>query len=174
MWQRGGAQPKPRQPGGVPLLQHIGQLLGSADENVGIAAIFDTGEIIKSTSPRLRCLQGVIEEHHQVTEDVYRLSASTAGTLQRPDLADNVVCLRGVVWGNESDVGAAGDQLVGHSAVAQGRDYRLALRRTRRNRGPFDGKPASPEVDVVQLVPVDEPSSGDIADLSVVLPALST
>jgi len=56
--------------------------------------------------------------------------------------------------------------------VAQGSHNRLALRWAWRNRGPFDGKPAPLEVDVVQLVPVDEPSSRDVADLSVVLPAI--
>ena len=47
---------------------------------------------------------------------------------------------------------------IGPAAVAQGGDNRLALWWARRNRGSFDGEPAALEVDVVQLVPVDEPS----------------
>ena len=38
--------------------------------------------------------------------------------------------------------------------------------------GPLHGEPAALEVDVVQLVPVDEPAGGDVADLGVVLPAV--
>ena len=156
----------------MPLLQQVGQLGGSADENLCVAAVFVSGEIVESAPSRLCRLRGVVEEHDHVAENVQGLPASTGGPLQRPDLADNVGYLRGVVWGNESDVGAAGDQLVGLAAVAQDGDNRLALRWTRRNRGSFDRKPPALEVDVVQPVPVDEPSGGDIADLSVVLPAV--
>ncbi len=51
-------------------------------------------------------------------------------------------------------------------------DRRLALWRPRRDGRALDREPPAGEVDVVQLVPVDEPAGGDVADLGVVLPAV--
>jgi hypothetical protein len=56
--------------------------------------------------------------------------------------------------------------------VGQRRDQRLALRRARGDRRALDREGAALEVDVVQLLAVDEPAGGDVADLRVVLPAV--
>ena len=96
----------------MPLLQQVGQLRRSADENLSVAEVFGTGKVVEPASSRLR-RQECVEEHHQVTEDVHRVLASTDGPLQRADLGRDVCGLRGVVGGDESDVGAVGDQLVG-------------------------------------------------------------
>ena len=54
----------------MPLLQQVGQLGGSADENLCVAAVFVSGEIIESAPSRLCRLRGVVEKHDQVTENV--------------------------------------------------------------------------------------------------------
>ena len=77
------------------------------------------------------------------------------------------------VWGvTKTDIGLLGGQPVGDRRMGQGGDQGLALRGPGRDRGPSHAEPASLEVDVVQLVPVDEPPGGDVADLGVVLPAV--
>ncbi len=72
------------------------------------------------------------------------------------------------------DVGGTGGEPVRDGGVGQRGDRRLALRRPRRDRRALDGEPAAFEVDVVQLLAVDEPAGGDVADLGVVLPASPT
>ena len=56
--------------------------------------------------------------------------------------------------------------------MSEGGDDRLALRGPGGDRGSLDREVLSFEVDVVQLVPVDEPAGGDVADDGVVLPAV--
>ena len=73
---------------------------------------------------------------------------------------------------DEDDVGRRGDELVRHRRVRQRGDERLALRRPRGDRRALDAEVAALEVDVVQLVAVDEPAGGGVADLGVVLPAV--
>src|ERR1700721_4601074 len=76
------------------------------------------------------------------------------------------------MWRHEPHIGTRGDELVGGGTVAECSDHWLTLRRTWPDRGPLDRDPPALEVDVVQLIPVDEPSSRDVTDLSVVLPAV--
>ncbi len=74
--------------------------------------------------------------------------------------------------GDEPDVGAARDELVSGVDVAECGHDRLTLRRPRGDRRSFYRERRTLEVDVVQFVSVDEPPTGHIADLGVVLPAV--
>ncbi len=77
-----------------------------------------------------------------------------------------------VLRGDEDQIGTARGELVDRVRVREGGHDRLALRRARRDRRALDREVLACEVDVVQLVAVDEPSGGDVADDGVVLPAV--
>ena len=73
---------------------------------------------------------------------------------------------------DEDQIRTARGELVNRQCVSECRHDGLALRRTRGDRGPLDREVLTCEVDVVQFVPIDEPSGGDVADDGVVLPAV--
>ena len=56
----------------MPVLQQVGELGRSSGENLCVAAVFVSGEIVESVPSRLRRLRRVVEEHHQVAENVQR------------------------------------------------------------------------------------------------------
>jgi hypothetical protein len=170
------------QPGRLPLLQQVGQADGGAGKDVGVAVVFGAGSLVQALPAGDGGGFGLVEEDHQVTEDVHRLPcagllwagpfwAPGAGLLG-PDLRHDLGGVGRVTRGHEPDVGRARDQLVRHAGVPQRGDDGLALRRPRGDRRPLHGEPAALEVDVVQLVPVDEAAGGDVPDLRVVFPAV--
>src|SRR5690606_4163581 len=74
--------------------------------------------------------------------------------------------------GDADQVGAVRGHRVGGAAVGTERHDRLALRGARGDRRALDREVFAREVDVVQLVAVDEPAGGHVADLRVVLPGV--
>ena len=94
------------------------------------------------------------------------------GLLVAPDRGDEVPCLLGGVRRDEDQVGRTRGQREGDRDVGQDTDRGLTLRGARGDRRASDREPFPFEVDVVELVPVDEPPRRHVADLRVVLPAV--
>jgi len=170
--QRGRPQPEAGQPGGLPVLQQVSQAGGGAGVDAGVAVVLGPGQLVQALLARDGGGLGLVEEHHQVTEDVHGLPLAAGPGLPGPDLGHDLRGVGRVARGDEPDVGRARDQLVRHAGVAERGHDRLALRRPRGDRRPLHRKPAALEVDIVQLVPVDEPAGGHVADFRVVLPAV--
>ena len=74
----------------MPVLQQIGQLRGSTDENLRVASVLDTGELIEPVSTCLRCRCSAVQEHHQIAEDVHGIATSAGRPLQRRDLGHDL------------------------------------------------------------------------------------
>ena len=116
---------------------------------------------------------GVVEEHDDVAEHVQRFAATPGGLLLAADLAEDRGGVARVARGDEAEVG----RLRPTSRYATSRWPSAATSGWPcGGRGVIDG-PAhrevrAVEVDVVQLLPVDEPAGGGVADLRVVLPAV--
>src|SRR6478735_5684962 len=71
--QRGRAQPEAGQPGSLPLLQQVGQADGGAGEDVSVAVVFGAGPLVQALPAGDGGGFGLVEEDHQVTEDVHGL-----------------------------------------------------------------------------------------------------
>ena len=143
-----------------------------ADEDGGVAGVLAAGQVVEASLAVGRGGDAFVEEDDEVAEDVHGLVGPTGGRLRGADLVDDRAAWsasRGVTKPTSAD---AADELVRHALVAERGDERLALRRPRRDRRALDAEVLALEVDVVQLVAVDEPAGGDVADLRVVLPAV--
>ena len=86
MRQCGRAQPEAGQPGGLPVLQQVGQPGGRAGEDAGVAAVLGPGPLVQALLARDGGGLGLVEEHHQVTEDVHGLRGPAGAGLLGPDL----------------------------------------------------------------------------------------
>ena len=118
----------------------------------------------------------VVEEHERGRRTraavvVRPVAPSAARTSARIDAASPVGPSRPMPSGvtNTTSAPRAASRY-GDVDVRERGDQRLALRRARRDRRAAHGEVRALEVDVVQLVPVDEPPGGGVADLGVVLP----
>ena len=107
--QRGRAQPEPGQPGGLPVLQQVGQLGGRAGEDVGVAAVLGAGQLVEALPAGRGAASVVVEEHDQVGEDVHRSARRGRRRPARRRISATIsAAWRGVARGDEPDVGASG------------------------------------------------------------------
>ena len=135
MRQRGRPQPEAGQPGGLPVLQQVGQADGGAGEDAGVAAVLGAGPLIQALPAGDGGSPGLVQDDHQVTEDVHGLPGTPGTGLPGPDLRHDLSGVGRVARGDEPNVGRTGDQLVGHAGVAESGDDRLPCG----GRGVIDG-----------------------------------
>src|ERR1700729_959283 len=70
MRQGGRAQPEAGQPGGLPVLQQVGQPGGGAGEDGCVAGVLGPGALVETLPARGGGRLGLVEEDDQVAEDV--------------------------------------------------------------------------------------------------------
>jgi hypothetical protein len=170
--QGGGPQPESGQPGRLPVRQQVGQFGRRPGEHQGVAAVGGAGQRVQPVAAVGGGRRVVVEEDHQVAEDVHGVLLAAGGGLLGADRRHDRPGVLRVARGDEPEVGRPGHQPVRHGLVRQGGDDRLALRRARGDRRAAHAEPAPLEVDVVQLVAVDEAAGGGVPDHRVVLPAV--
>lgn len=167
-----GRSRKPVSPSCANSCSRSASCTGVAGEDPGVAAVLLAGEGVEAVAAGGGLGRVVVEEDHQVGEDVQPLLGAARRLLFGADLGEDRAGLSGVVRGGVADVGGAGHQAVGDGVVREGGHQGLALRRAGGDGGALDAEVAALEVDVVQLVAVDETPGADVTDLRVVLPAV--
>lgn len=110
---------------------------GRAGEDPGIAGVRVSGQGVESLAAGRCGGRVVVQEHHEVAEEVQGFVGAAGRRPLGADLRDDGAGLAGVVRGDVTDVGGPGHQSVGDGRVGQGADDRLALRRAGVIEGPL-------------------------------------
>ena len=168
-----GPEPEPLDPGGAPVEQQIGELTGRAGVDEGVRAVDAAVQLVEPVLAGPR--RGAVRRRGRrrrprrcaVAAPGRDSASSWLRTVATRSRASSVVC--GVM---KTRSAARAANANGDGDVGQDADQRLTLRGARGDRRAPDREPLPFEVDVVQLVPVDEPPRRHVADLRVVLPAV--
>ena len=166
----GRAEPEAGQAGLLPVDEQVGQLRGGAGEDRRVALV-RAARRARRGAPCARPRRPRVGPR-KTTRSPSTRTGSRPAAWRPSDLGHDPAGVVGVARRHEADVGRRGDEPVGHRRVPEGGDDRLPLRRPRGDRRALDAEVVAGEVDVVQLVAVDEPAGGGVADLGVVVPAV--
>ena len=167
------AQPEPGDAGLLPVGEQVGQFADRAGEDGGVGAVDGSVQIVQPAACDWRRTPSAVSRNTTRSAKTCTVSpprpASCCSDRTSATIDAASRSSRGVTK-TTSALRAA--KRYGTVAVRQCGDQRLPLRGTGDDGRTLHRQVPAVEVDVVDLVAVDEPPGGSVADLGVVLPAV--